>query len=106
MPKAAASRVRYDAKGLLIASINTPDPVIFFEPKILYRKITDEDVPITPYEVSGLTFTFWRVERPCFRVVHSQDWEIVRSDAWPRCHFTSFYSGDHASSSLLRMFSV
>jgi len=25
------------AKGLLLASIASPDPVIFFEPKILYR---------------------------------------------------------------------
>ena len=27
----------YDAKGLLIASIRDPDPVIFFEPKRIYR---------------------------------------------------------------------
>ena len=33
-----------DAKGLLLASIEDPDPVIFLEPKALYRK-TKSDVP-------------------------------------------------------------
>ncbi|MCM2305252.1 MAG: alpha-ketoacid dehydrogenase subunit beta [Elusimicrobia bacterium] len=27
----------YDAKGLLLAAIEDPDPVVFFEPKLLYR---------------------------------------------------------------------
>ena len=36
------------AKGLLLASILDPNPVIFFEPKSLYRKL-EQDVPIEPY---------------------------------------------------------
>ena len=40
----------YDAKGLLIASIKDPDPVIFFEPKKIYRSIKEE-VPTKLYEI-------------------------------------------------------
>lgn len=32
----------YDAKGLLISSIEDPDPVLFLEPKALYRTLKDE----------------------------------------------------------------
>jgi 2-oxoisovalerate dehydrogenase E1 component len=39
-----------DAKGLLIASLNDPNPVLFFEHKALYRSITGL-VPETYYEV-------------------------------------------------------
>lgn len=39
------------AKGLLLASIRDPNPVIFFEPKALYRNAEDE-VPLEDYEVS------------------------------------------------------
>lgn len=39
-----------DAKGLLIASINDPNPVMFFEHKALYRSIEDE-VPTGNYSI-------------------------------------------------------
>ena len=40
----------YDAKGLLLAAIQDPDPVIFYEPKRLYRAYREE-VPLDWYEV-------------------------------------------------------
>lgn len=40
----------YDAKGLVISSIRDPDPVIFFEPKRIYRAIKQE-VPEKEYTI-------------------------------------------------------
>ena len=38
-----------DAKGLLTAAIRDPDPVVFLEPKLIYRAFREE-VPRGPYE--------------------------------------------------------
>lgn len=40
----------YDAKGLMISAIRDPDPVIFFEPKRVYRAIKQE-VPTKSYAI-------------------------------------------------------
>jgi len=42
------------AKGLLLAAIRDPDPVMFFEPKVLYRHVFEDengDVPVGDYEL-------------------------------------------------------
>lgn len=40
----------YDTKGLMLAAINDPDPVVFLEPKRLYRTFKQE-IPADYYEV-------------------------------------------------------
>lgn len=59
----------YDAKGLLLAAISDPDPVIFCEPIRLYRSVKEEvpegwyEVPIGPARIeregSDLTLVTW-----------------------------------------------
>lgn len=48
--KIVAPFTAYDAKGLLKAAINDPDPVLFFENKKCYRMIKG-DVPLDDYSV-------------------------------------------------------
>lgn len=50
----------YDAKGLLLSSIQDPDPVLFLEPKALYRSVKGE-VPDGDYTVDLSTL---RTVRP------------------------------------------
>ena len=47
----------YDAKGLLLAAIDDPDPVIFFEPKRLYNGPFDghHDRPVVPWDQHKLS---------------------------------------------------
>ena len=61
--KVVAPANPYDAKGLLIASINDPNPVMFLEHKKLYRKPDLKmEVPIGLYEVeigkANITYHF------------------------------------------------
>ncbi|HKJ60327.1 MAG TPA: alpha-ketoacid dehydrogenase subunit beta, partial [Halobacteriales archaeon] len=48
--KVAMPSTPYDAKGMLISAIRDPDPVVFLEPKKIYRAFR-QDVPDEPYEV-------------------------------------------------------
>jgi pyruvate dehydrogenase E1 component beta subunit len=48
--KVAIPSTPYDAKGLLISSIESDDPVIFMEPKRIYRAIKQE-VPLEKYAI-------------------------------------------------------
>ena len=48
--KVAMPSTPYDAKGMLAAAIRDPDPVVFLEPKKIYRSFR-EAVPTEPYTV-------------------------------------------------------
>jgi len=48
--KVVVPRSPTQAKGLLLASIRDANPVVFFEPKILYRQAVEE-VPVQDYEL-------------------------------------------------------
>ncbi|MDE2040584.1 MAG: alpha-ketoacid dehydrogenase subunit beta [Elusimicrobia bacterium] len=48
--KVVIASTPYDAKGLLLAAIDDPDPVVFFEPKRLYRAARSQ-VPRGDYRV-------------------------------------------------------
>ena len=48
--KVVMPRSPTQAKGLLLRSVREPDPVVFFEPKALYRAAVEE-VPVGDYEI-------------------------------------------------------
>ncbi|WP_282102534.1 alpha-ketoacid dehydrogenase subunit beta [Halovivax limisalsi] len=77
----------YDTKGLLTSAIRDPDPVIFLEPKLIYRAFR-EDVPTGSYEVpigeaavrrEGAdisVFTWGAMTRPTIEAAEELDGEI------------------------------
>ena len=48
--KVVAPSTAEDAKGLLIAAIRDPNPVVFLEHKHLYRRVQGRGAPTAPYE--------------------------------------------------------
>lgn len=48
--KVVVPATAYDAKGLIKAAIRDPDPVLYFEHKLLYRRIK-ENIPAEDYEI-------------------------------------------------------
>ena len=48
--KVVVPATAYDAKGLIKAAIRDPDPVLYFEHKLLYRRIK-ENIPAEDYDV-------------------------------------------------------
>ena len=77
----------YDTKGLLISAIRDPDPVIFLEPKLIYRAFREE-VPDEAYEVplgeanvrregSDISvFTWGAMTRPTLEAAEQLDGEV------------------------------
>jgi 2-oxoisovalerate dehydrogenase E1 component len=77
-----------DAKGLLIAAINDPNPVIFFEHKALYRSISGM-VPDDYYEIEiGKART----------IQHGEDVSIITYGAG--VHWAKDYAGKHPELSI------
>jgi pyruvate/2-oxoglutarate/acetoin dehydrogenase E1 component len=81
----------YDAKGLIISAIRDPDPVLFFEPKRIYRAIREE-VPDGEYTVpigkakliregKDVTAITWgAMVREVLRVAETADKEGVKAE--------------------------
>jgi 2-oxoisovalerate dehydrogenase E1 component len=78
----------FDAKGLMIAAINDPNPVLYFEHKALYRSISGH-VPADYYEVEiGKART----------VQHGEDITIITYGAG--VHWAMDYAGRHNNISI------
>lgn len=69
-----------DAKGLLLASIRSRDPVVFFEPKILYRSAV-EDVPEGDYEVEIGKANVVREGRDCTLIGYGAQVNVLKKAA-------------------------
>ncbi|WP_323172615.1 alpha-ketoacid dehydrogenase subunit beta [Natrialba sp. PRR66] len=77
----------YDTKGLLTSAIRSPDPVVFLEPKLIYRAFREE-VPADSYEVplgeaavrregSDISvFTWGAMTRPTIEAAENLEGEI------------------------------
>jgi pyruvate dehydrogenase E1 component beta subunit len=81
----------YDAKGLIISAIRDPDPVLFFEPKRIYRAIKEEvpdesyTVPIGEAKVvregKDLTVITWgAMVREVLRAAEAADGEGIQAE--------------------------
>ncbi|WP_424007310.1 alpha-ketoacid dehydrogenase subunit beta [Haloferax denitrificans] len=81
----------YDTKGLLISAIRDPDPVIFMEPKLIYRafrgEVPEEDytVPIGEAAVRRegtdvSVFTFGAMTRPTLEAVENLEDEGIDAE--------------------------
>ncbi|WP_232703489.1 alpha-ketoacid dehydrogenase subunit beta [Halobacterium wangiae] len=85
--KVAMPSTPHDAKGMLISAIRSPDPVIFLEPKKIYRAFREE-VPDDTYEVplgeaavrsegtDVSVFTWGAMTRPTIEAAENLDGDI------------------------------